>query len=98
MIEAALRVHVKARRLLLVEGAESDEASPALLELHALADDLHDVGVAPDTVERLLSDHRRCPNTSPRGRLDYSSVQYNTRPVRRLPLRNPQSRFERFRV
>ena len=59
MIEAALRVHVEARRLLLVKGAEADEASTALRELHALADDLDDVRVAPHAVESLLRDQGR---------------------------------------
>ena len=64
MIEAALLVDVKARRLFFVERTEPDVASPAANELHGFADQLDEAGLLPDPIDRLLSDHSSCPATA----------------------------------
>jgi hypothetical protein len=61
MVEAALRIHVKAGRLLFVEGAQTREAAATPLQLDRLADELDDLRLAPDTVNRLLADHPPWP-------------------------------------
>jgi hypothetical protein len=61
---------MEARRLLLVKGAEADVAAPALRELDARGDDLDDVRVATDAVERLLADHDSTPTTGGERALD----------------------------
>ena len=57
IVEPALGVDVKARRLLFVKRANADVAATTLLKLHGLTDELHDADLSPDTVEGLLSDH-----------------------------------------
>ena len=58
VIEAALGVDVEARRLLLMEGAQAHEATSTALELDRLSDQLDDLRLASDAVNRLLTDHR----------------------------------------
>src|SRR6185369_9888967 len=57
VVEAALRVDMEARRLLLVEGAHTDVAAAALLQPDGLPDQLYDPNLPPHAVEGLLSDH-----------------------------------------
>src|SRR4051812_48182012 len=57
IIEAALCIHMEARRLLFVEGAHADMATTALLQPDGLPDQLYDPNLPPHAVEGLLSDH-----------------------------------------
>src|SRR5690349_4153082 len=57
MIEAALRVDVEARRLLFVERAQASEAAAAALQLDRLSDEIDELRLPPDAVDRLLTDH-----------------------------------------
>ena len=65
VIEAALLVDVKARRLLFVKRAKPDVRAPAADELHRFADELDEAGLLPDPIDRLLSDHSSSPAAEP---------------------------------
>jgi hypothetical protein len=69
MIEAALGVDVKARRFLFVKRTQTREAAAAPLQLDRLADQLDDLRLASDAVNRLLPDHpaRPLPQNFARG-------------------------------
>ena len=51
LVRATVRIDVKGRRLLTVEGTEADEAAARLLQAHALADQLDDIDALFDEIE-----------------------------------------------
>ena len=85
VIELLVRAHPERRRLLVVERAAGLELAARLLQLHARADDLHDVRAGDQLVDEVLGDAAHVPRPGKRSQPSFCLIRALTAPMSARP-------------